>query len=773
MPTYRSHAPLKALWLFLTIAAVVPAADRPAPAFRVRRGVNISHWLSQSGARGERRRSYFTEDDVAAIAEFGYDHIRLPVDEEQLWTAAGPKEAEAFGLLHHAMSWTAKYDLRVVVDLHILRSHHFNAREKPLWTDPAAQEKFLKLWRDLSAELKHYPVERVAYELMNEPVADDPDDWNELVAKTVAEIRKTEPDRILVIGSNRWQSVNTFDTLRIPRGDRNILLSFHFYLPMLLTHHQASWTGVGRYKGPVTYPGRLVAAEDMRALPADIGRMVKRSNGIYNRAVLEKLLDKPLRFSRQHELPLYCGEWGCITKAPRAARLAWYEDVRHILEKHGIGWANWDYRGGFGILDRRRRPDKELIEVLVGNRENQAVGPSDRWWADVTQGGAGGRVIRVTTLRAEGPGSFAEAVAAQGPRTVVFEVGGVIDLRRRSVVITEPFLTVAGQTAPSPGITLIRGGLAIMTHDVILQHVRVRPGEAGAAKKSGWEVDAIATSGGDAYNVVIDHCSCSWATDENLSASGPRFEGASVADWRRGTSRRIVFSNCLVAEGLSRSTHGKGGHSKGSLIHDNATEIAIVGNLYAHNVDRNPLFKGGARGAVVNNYVYNPGRAVMAYALVSREWGNRPPVTGQMTIVGNVVRFGPDTRANLPLLAVRGACDVYVQDNTVATATGEIPASVRGDCTRCDKAPWWPPGLKAMPAHAVRKHVLATAGARPWDRDAVDARIVREATEGTGKIIDSEQEVGGYPAAPETRATFLPDAWDLRTMTRRDRLLTR
>src|SRR6185369_4746388 len=102
---------------------------------------------------------------------------------------------------------------------------------------------------------------------------------------------------------------------------------------------------------------------------------------------------------------------------------------------------------------------------------------------------------------------------------------------------------------------------------VILSHLRVRPGEAEQAKKSGWEIDGITTARG-AFDVVVDHCSTSWATDENLSASGPRFDGENVEAWRASTSHRITFSNDIVAEGLSRSTHGKGEHSKGSLIHD-------------------------------------------------------------------------------------------------------------------------------------------------------------------------------------------------------------
>jgi endoglucanase len=305
--------------------------------FDISRGVNISHWLSQSSRRGEQRRAFFTEQDVQFIAGLGYDHVRLPVDEEQLWDERGNRYPEAFELMNNAIAWSKKHGLRVVVDLHILRSHHFNAKDKPLWTDPKAQERFIELWRDLSKELKRYPTDRVAYELMNEPVADDPEDWNRLVAKLVATIRETEPARKIVIGSNKWQSA----------------------------HYTASWTGVGRYKGPVSYPGRLVDPAEIEKLPADVARMVKGNNGVYDRQTLRGMLEKPLAAARKYGLPLYCGEWGCIKATPEAARLAWYADVRSILEENGIAWANWDYKGGFGILTRDGGPDQKLIDVLT------------------------------------------------------------------------------------------------------------------------------------------------------------------------------------------------------------------------------------------------------------------------------------------------------------------------------------------------------------------------------------------------------------------------
>jgi pectate lyase len=392
-----------------------------------------------------------------------------------------------------------------------------------------------------------------------------------------------------------------------------------------------------------------------------------------------------------------------------------------------------------------------------------------------TKGGQGGRLIRVTSLEAHGTGSLAEALAAKGPRIIVLEVAGVIDLAGHSLRINEPFVTVAGQTAPSPGITLIRGGIGITTHDVVLQHIRVRPGEAGHEKKSGWEVDGISTAGG-AHDVIVDHCSCTWATDENLSASGPRFEGESVEAWRERTSHNVTFSNCLIAEGLSRSTHAKGEHSKGSLIHDNTSNIAIIANLYASDVERCPLFKGGARGVIVNNLIVNPGRKAIHFGLVPDEWGTHPWVAGQMAVVGNQMQAGSDTVPGLPLVShSRGPLELYLQGNLALDRSGKpLPeystlsgSDPKAACTLVKSPPLWPVGLKALPVERVRDAVLANAGARPWDRDAIDRRIIEEAKNNTGHIIDSEQQVGGYPNPMPVHSAFNPQEWDLATMDRR------
>jgi pectate lyase len=378
-----------------------------------------------------------------------------------------------------------------------------------------------------------------------------------------------------------------------------------------------------------------------------------------------------------------------------------------------------------------------------------------------TRGGQGGRIIRVTNLSRDGAGSLGEAIRAEGPRIVVFEVAGTINLAWRSLGILNPYITIAGQTAPYPGITLVRGGINIGTHDVIIQHIRVRPGEAGREKKSGWEVDGIATVGG-AWNVIIDHCSLTWATDENLSASGPRFEGVNLLEWRENTSHNIVFSNCIIAEALSNSTHSKGEHSKGSLIHDNVTGVLIINNLYASNVERNPLFKGGAQGLIVNNFIFNPGMQAIHYSLVQSEWSGREWVMGVMGIVGNHIEHGPDTRPGIPAGSFRGPVEVYWNDNTVVSGAGG--GDLRGDYKRLRELPFWPEGLIARPSADVREYVLGNAGAFPWQRDEIDQRIIEDVRSRTGRIINGEKEAGGYPEYKPVYSRFRESDWDLNRM---------
>ncbi|HVQ07664.1 MAG TPA: pectate lyase [Allosphingosinicella sp.] len=410
-----------------------------------------------------------------------------------------------------------------------------------------------------------------------------------------------------------------------------------------------------------------------------------------------------------------------------------------------------------------------LLALLPAPAFAQAF-PGAEGWAAQTVGGRGGTIIRVTNLNPGGPGSFRAAVETRGPRIVVFEVAGVIDMGLTTLDITEPFLTIGGQTAPSPGITLIRGGIDIRTHDVVVRHIRVRTGVSGRGPRSGWEADAISTVG--AWNVIVDHCTLTWALDENLSASGPRFAGATVADWRRGASHDITFSYNLLAEGLAHGSHPKGEHSKGSLIHDNATGILIYRNIYAHNYERSPLLKGGVHAALVNNLIFDPGAQAVHYNLMDLEWGDHPHQPGELSAVGNVLRGGFSTRPDIAFLTIGGVGDLryHGRDNIAVDRQGR-PVPMLGRYTTSPariievaRPVVWPAGLPVLPANQVETHVLRHAGARPWDRDPHDIRVIFDVAEGRGEIIDDERQVGGYPQVEPVRAPFVEAEWDLATM---------
>jgi hypothetical protein len=354
--------------------------------------------------------------------------------------------------------------------------------------------------------------------------------------------------------------------------------------------------------------------------------------------------------------------------------------------------------------------------------------------AAVTEGGLRGTIVRVTTLAGDGSGSLRDAIKRRESRLVVFEVGGVIDLGGRTLIVKSPYLTIAGQTAPDPGITLIRGGLIVETHDVLIQHIAVRPGDNAATRP--WEPDALGARRGQepVHHVIFDHCSATWGVDENLSVSGP-----ADAEGVDATAHDVTLSHCLIAEGLSHATHSKGEHSKGTLIHDGVRNVAIIGCLYAHNRERNPRLKGGTSTAITDSVMYNWGSTCIGVGARGNKKVLQP---AEVVMRGNVAIPGPDTRDPRCVKAVDGV---------------RRPAAAM----ECDGFP--------SPSF---KRVLRTVGSRPARRDPIDARIIQSVIDRDGAIIDSQEQVGGYPVrAKTTRALKVPN--DIRERERWLESLTR
>lgn len=334
-------------------------------AFSISRGTNISHWLSQSHRRGAERKAFFTAEDVKRIADWGFDHVRMPMDEEQMWNEGGQPDQEAWGLLEQALDWFERAGLRVIVDLHILRSHSFGAHTEPaLFTDPKEAQRFAGLWVQISEKLCARSTDKVAYELMNESIATDHADWNRVARCAFDAVRTREPERTIVLGSNRWNMASTFEELDVPE-DPHQILTFHFYIPMLITHYRARWLPFGKYAGPVHYPGIQVRDEDMAGLDEELVAAIRRENRPYDRAAMLAELAPPLAVHERTGLPLYCGEFGCIDSCPQELRVAWYRDLLSVFKEQGIAWSNWDYKGEFGIVTRDGSRSTGMAEVML------------------------------------------------------------------------------------------------------------------------------------------------------------------------------------------------------------------------------------------------------------------------------------------------------------------------------------------------------------------------------------------------------------------------
>lgn len=376
-----------------------------------------------------------------------------------------------------------------------------------------------------------------------------------------------------------------------------------------------------------------------------------------------------------------------------------------------------------------------------------------------------GAIIKVTTLAASGPGSLKAAIDATGPRVVVFEVGGVIDLARATWSLSKSDITIAGQTAPSPGITLVRGALIIEAHNVLIQHIAVRVGDDGLTSPNGWEPDSISI-GRNSYGVVLDHVSASWGIDEVVSvSSGPILP----------RPYDITISNCLIAEGLKESIHSKGEHSKGTLIGDGVKRVSLIRNFWAHNHERSPRISSGSQAEAINNLIYNPGFA--AITIFAKDSGDGASDTA---IIGNRLVTGMDSRPYLGILGAssstgsdRSNVEVFSSDNLAYSSTGTVlplVADRADDLLDADlfvfaTSATHSSGFVAAPA-SQNDWLTVNVGSRPKDRDPVDQRIVQGYFSRTGRHVNSQSDIvqqsgsfdsEGYPAYPASyRSLTIP-----------------
>jgi hypothetical protein len=386
-------------------------------------------------------------------------------------------------------------------------------------------------------------------------------------------------------------------------------------------------------------------------------------------------------------------------------------------------------------------------------------------------------VYHVTNLHDSGAGSLRHglATAFNGPRTIVFDVGGTIELSS-DLNVTNGNITIAGETAPGQGILIANFGFGINAPNVIMRHLRVRPGDRrkGSNSEQGFNGDAISIWRSD---VILDHVSASWGIDENLSIAG------------NGT-RRVTIQYSTISEGLAQTGlyHGEydpnynpGGaesHSMGSLIKpgDGNGIVSMHHNLWSNNGNRNPAVGNYSddhtmRFDVRNNVMYNNR---------SHGYSSGESERIDMNYVGNYVIAGPSTSSGSRLVGFRAGeannMRIYSAGNRIdgdrnGMLDGTNPTStfIQGTYTTATSAFSMAP-VTTETADQAFSSVAQTAGAFYWNRDAVDSRLFSELVSQQGRIINSQNEVGGYPHLPTVSRTAnwdadgdgMPNAWERR-----------
>jgi hypothetical protein len=376
-------------------------------------------------------------------------------------------------------------------------------------------------------------------------------------------------------------------------------------------------------------------------------------------------------------------------------------------------------------------------------------------------------VITVTSLAAEGPGSLKAAIEASGPRTVIFEVSGTIKLPNKPLAVKNPYITIAGQTAPSPGIMIRGRGIVVVANDVLIQHLRIRPGDDYEGNNvDGVNVDGY--KGNKPSRIVFDHLTVNWATDEL------------VGTWN--DVGEVTFHRCIFSEGLHDSVHVDEGkppgtyepHSCGPLFGSFAGKVSGVGCLLSNNSIRQPR-TGVGQLVWVNNLHYNRWQN---FAELYNKKGQVSLNTfvGNVYIEGNSLQKWAKTKPIQVQSSFAAPSKLYVEDNVSPDWPTSTPwdlvtnSSPSKTAIQATKPPVLPDGLVAAKTanDLVKQLVLATAGARPTDRDKVEQRLVNEVMKGTGNYVNcvapngpgkdcASHNAGGWPSyAKNVRKLTVP-----------------
>lgn len=310
-------------------------ADAFAAAEALGRGINLGNML-ESPTEGEWgatvQETYF---DV--IRQAGFDAVRIPIKWSGHAEANAPYSIDPgfFDRVDEITDWGLQRGLVIVLDMHHYDELAVNPRDH--------QERFLALWRQIAEHYKDYPP-TVFFELLNEPnSAMSASLWNDFVAKGLAVIRESNPERMVLIGGVSWNNYGQLQNLRLPDGEARVIGVFHYYEPFHFTHQGAEWVdGAADWLG-TTWEGTDAQVAEVRAN-----------------------FDYATAWSKNNNLPIHLNEFGAYSRADQASRLRWTEFVAREAESRGFAWAYWEFNAGFGAYDPSANAWREdLLSALI------------------------------------------------------------------------------------------------------------------------------------------------------------------------------------------------------------------------------------------------------------------------------------------------------------------------------------------------------------------------------------------------------------------------
>jgi endoglucanase len=335
-------------------------------------GINLSRWFAQladpSAYSKEHFESAITEHDLALIRTIGFDHVRLSVDPRPMFHEKQADQIASDYLNQLDAALKMLLDQGLAVDIDIYADSDFKER---LVTDDEFVEQFADFWRALARHWSALDPDRVFFEILNEPGGNDRYRWYGIETKLASAIREVAPQHTIIAAGAQWSDEDDLVFLE-PLRDPNVIYAFHFYEPYVFTHQGATWsTNYWHFLKGVPYPSTPDNVQKvMEQVPDPLHRLAIERYGMdhWNAARIDGEVSQAASWANHWNVPVICNEFGVYRKnADPSDRAAWILDVRTALEKHGIGWAMWDYDGGFDVVNRqdgKSVPDEATVQAL-------------------------------------------------------------------------------------------------------------------------------------------------------------------------------------------------------------------------------------------------------------------------------------------------------------------------------------------------------------------------------------------------------------------------